>query len=518
MPEAGPDRPRPSRAAVAALALGFTLFTAARTPWSGGPIDNEALYLLAAWKWWRPEFLANDWTFAVPWREHALFNSAAGLLSLALPLDPFTWALRLGGWFAVYATLLGLFRRLAVPWWAALAGIVAWKAGGQALVGGEWMIGGAEAKVFAYAALFAALSAFLDHRDLAGGFLLGLCVSLHPAVGVGAGVGTGVALLAVRTPWRRLALAGGAALAAALPGIVAAAGVSRGTAGAGSTAWEFIVLARLPHHLDPFRFDRYGQLCVLALAVLLGLLTIRWRADRATRFLVAFVAGTGLLYLAGFLARAAGAWAFLQLYPFRLAPLVLPLFVPALLLAELARRWTDPPARRPLVLALGAALAVILVRVDRMDGAGSVPATIGVEPGRSESEDRRAAQAWVADSTAPDAVVLAYPGSKRAFWDFRRAQVVNWWALRYDRFGEWRARIDALAGPIDPSGPVEQSLLEERFEALPTDSVLALGRRYGATFLVTRAPHPLPLRFRAGAVTVYALPAGDSLSPLPHSP
>ena len=135
-----------------------------------------------------------------------------------------------------------------------------------------------------------------------------------------------------------------------------------------------------------------------------------------------------------------------------------------------------------------------------------------------DRDDVVAAAEWIADSALSGTVVLASPGSKRTFWDFRRAQVVNWWALRYDRFGEWRARIDALAGPIEPSGPFPRSLLDQRFEALPTDSTQALGRRYGATFLVTRAPHPFPLRFRAGAVRVYALPAGDSLSPLPPSP
>ena len=64
----------------------------------------------------------------------------------------------------------------------------------------------------------------------------------------------------------------------------------------------------------------------------------------------------------------------------------------------------------------------------------------------------------------------------------------------------------------------QPSTLASTSTPFPTDSTQALGRRYGATFLVTRAPHPFPLRFRAGAVRVYALPAGDSLSPLPPSP
>src|SRR5690606_41404531 len=105
-------------------------------------------------------------------------------------------------------------------------------------------------------------------------------------------------------------------------------------------------------------------------------------------------------------------------------------------------------------------------------------------------EDRRslaAAVAWVADSAPADAVVLASPTSKRAFWDFRRALVVNWSALRYDRFTEWRGRMDALVGPVPADGSLPLRGFDARFEAIPADSMAALGRRYGATLVVTRA-------------------------------
>ena len=508
MPAADPDRPRPSRAAVVALALGLTFLTAARLPWNGEPIDNEALYLLAAWKWWRPEFLASDWTFAAPWREHALFNALAGLLSLALPMGAFQWVLRLLGWFAAYAGLAGLLRRLAVPWWGIPLGLLLWWSGRQAFVAGEWLVGGAEAKPFAYAALFASLSAFLDRRHRAGGLWLGLTFSLHPAVGVGAVAGTAMALLLDRMPWRSLAQAAVAALATALPGLVASAGVSSGAWG--PEAWGLIVRARLPHHLDPLAFPPGGSLKVALFLLLLALVVQVGRPARATRFVAGFIAGTAVLFAAGIVARAAGAWTFLQVYPFRLLPLLLPLLVPALLLGEVARRWSEKGPRQAPLVALVLAVAVLAAGILHPDPAPPAPT--------ADRADVVAAAEWVADSAAPGAVVLASPGSKRAFWDFRRAQVVNWWALRYDRFGEWLARINALAGPIEPSGPVERSLLDGRFEALPSDSVSALGRRYGASFLVTRTSHPFPVRFRAGAVTVYALPAGDSLSPLPPSP
>ncbi len=503
-----------------ALAAFLTLLTAVESALSHELLNNEALYLLAAWKWWRPEFLAHDWSFAVPWREHALFNAAAGLLSLAFPLDLFKWVLRLLCWLAAYAGLVALLRRLAVPWWVIPVGIVGWQVGGEAFVGGEWVIGGAEAKVPAYAALFASLAALLDRRYVAGGLLLGLCFSLHPAVGVGAGVGVAVALLADRTPWRPLAVAGVAGFVAALPGLLTSAGVSRGT-GAGGDAWEFIVRARLPHHLDPFTFAPGGYLALAIFGGLLGLLAFRWRRDRETRFIAAFVAGTALLFAGGIAARAAGAWPLLQVYPFRLLPVVLPMLVTPLLLAEAARQWKNPAARGRALAAAGVALGVLLLRPDRLPGLGTHAAGHAVRDAATPREDRRslaAAVAWVADSAPADAVVLASPTSKQAFWDFRRALVVNWSALRYDRFTEWRGRMDALVGPVPADGSLPLRGFDARFEAIPGDSMAALGRRYGATLVVTRARYPFPARFRSGAVSVYALTGPAGLSPPTRQP
>jgi hypothetical protein len=496
----------------AALAALLTLLTSIESVRSGDLLNNEALYLLAAWKWWRPEFLAHDWSFAVPWREHSLFNAAAGLLSLVLPFDAFKWVLRLLCWFAAFAGLVALLRRLAVPWWVIPLGILAWQVGGEAFVGGEWVIGGAEAKVPAYAALFASLAAFLDRRYAAGGFLLGLCFSLHPAVGVGAGVGVAVALLADRTPWRPLAVAGVAGLVAALPGLLASAGVSRGT-GTGGDVWEFIVRARLPHHLDPYTFAPGGYLAIAIFGGLLALLAGRWRRNRETRFVAAFTAGTALLFAGGVAARAAGAWPLLQVYPFRLLPLVLPMLVTPLLLAEVVRHWKKPPARGPALAAASIALVVLLIRPDRLPGLGAHAERKAVRGAPYSREDRRsleAAAAWVADSAPADAIVLASPTSKRAFRDYRRALVVNWPALRYDRFAEWRRRIDALVGPVPADGSVPLREFDARFDALSADSVAALGERYGATLVVTRARYPFPLRFGSGTVSVYTLsPAAD---------
>ena len=487
-----------------AVATLLTVATALESARSGELLNNEALYLFAAWKWWRPEFLAGDWTYAVPWREHALFNAAAGLLSLLLSLDALKWVLRLAGWFGVYAGLLRLLGRLGIGWLAAVVAIVAWQVGGEAFVGGEWVIGGAEAKVPAYAALFFALDRFLERRWLVGGLLLGLCFSLHPAVGVGAGVGVAAALLVDRVPLRDLVRAAMGTVLASIPGLVASVGVSKAAGAGGRLDWELVVRSRLPHHLDPYAFRWWGLIQIGIFLVLLALIVWRWRPGRGPRMIGGFLAGVTLLFVAGVAARALEAWAVLQLYPFRILPLLLPCFVLAFLLDGVLRRDGPPGVRRSLALATAAALVVQLGRGDRLIRGSPVPPppSAATRP-PPDPLDALAVAQWVSANGEPDAVVLGAGSSKRAFWDYRRAQVVNWHALRYDRMHEWRERMEALAGPLPEDRPLSNAQIEERFAALPGDSVLSLARRYGATLLVSRTAYPFPTLFVSGEVRVY---------------
>jgi hypothetical protein len=83
---------------------------------------------------------------------------------------------------------------------------------------------------------------------------------------------------------------------------------------------------------------------------------------------------------------------------------------------------------------------------------------------------------------------------------------------------EWRERMEALAGPLPTDRPLTPAEIEARFDALPADSLEALGARYGASLLVSRGRYPFPVRFRSGDLTIYSLPGAASLSPPPRSP
>ena len=499
-----------SHARLVGFTLGLTLVTAlyalvfAEVPW-----NNEGVYLIEPWKWWRPDFLANDWTYGVRWHEHALYDAAAGLLSLILPMTAFAWVLRVVCWALVYYALLRLGRRLGLAPWAAALAVLLWIATGQAVVGAEWVINGVEAKVPAYAALFLALEQLVDRHDRASGLLLGLSFSLHPSVGAGALVGVVAALLVIRAPLRRWLTVLGWFVPAALPGLVTASMMSRGVEPNTNATWALLVRALLPWHLDPVVFPFLDDVRLLALTGLLAGITILGRPTEEWRFLMAFVVGTGLLALAGLVARAIHAYWVLQVYPFRIFPIVVPLFLSFAVMAELTHR-VEARRRFPLGLIVGAALALLLAYpvgtlASETDELRRDPFPVQRSLDRAKV-DWRAALRWVADSTPPDAIVLMSPWDKENYYFSRRATVVTFWMPRVDRLSSWWNRLNDLSGPLSLRHSPSPYRLHIRFDSLSTEAVLTLAHRYRTTYLVTRGTYPFPLRFSAGRTRVYALP------------
>ena len=59
---------------------------------------------------------------------------------------------------------------------------------------GEWLIGGVEAKGFAYLALLLAIVAVCERAFRRAGIAIGLAISLHPVVGLWGALGLAAAL------------------------------------------------------------------------------------------------------------------------------------------------------------------------------------------------------------------------------------------------------------------------------------------------------------------------------------
>ncbi|MBW3543358.1 MAG: hypothetical protein KY476_24150 [Planctomycetes bacterium] len=480
--------PVASALAVAAL---FLAYSAVRSPVPG---VNEPHYLTKARHFWNSDWCRGDF-FLESSNAHWFFYQTVGLLPATLPLENAAWVGRLLALGLLAIAWCLLVRQLtshpAAPIWSACA-FLALQAAGN--LSGEWVVGGVEAKVFAYSfALFAAglaLSATnpgisrRGTRIVAAGACAGLAVSFHPVVGLWVALAAVPPLLGFAwSRWRRgerdarsrvwpfIVAAAGAFAVAALPGLVPALTLLGTESPQAAAAADHIqVFERLPHHLDPMAFHAGAWFGYAVLIV--GWLWGRRLAERtpAERWFAVFVGASITIALAG-LAIGAGprppdemalarfrAW-LMKFYPFRLADVLVPAAA-AIVLAGIAVRVVrdeaaqiapgqDDPHRPPegghyersaqrQALAWGSftglfVLALVLPAVDRKPS--RMPAR--------ELADWKDACRWI-DARLPQGAEVLTPTSSWAFkWYAQRAEYVSRKDCPQDAAGilEWRRRM-----------------------------------------------------------------------------
>ena len=198
---------------------------------------------------------------------------------------------------------------------------------------GEWVIGGVEAKGFAFVLVFLGLEAFVRDRWQRAWLLLGAAAAFHVLVGGWAAVAVGIAWLllgkdrpTLRSMWPSL----GGGLLLSLPGLLPPLLLNWGTkALVVRMADEIYVYERLPHHLNPWKFP-LEQLIPFALLCLIWLLVGRTAVQAESRRLRAFVVASLGIAVAGMVISLAGFWdrplaaSWLRFYWFRLADVAVP--------------------------------------------------------------------------------------------------------------------------------------------------------------------------------------------------
>jgi hypothetical protein len=357
------------RQVLAEIVLIFAVF-AIQGAWPV-PEVNESHYLGKVIHYWNPGWLGGDFFMESP-DTHKVFCLTFGWLSLWLPPTALAWTGRILAW----ALLAWAWRRLSfaiVPraWWSVLTAALFTCLVERCNMAGEWVIGGLEAKPFAYVFVFLGVEALVRNRWNWAFVLFGAAAAFHVVVGGWAAVAAGVAWLllrfllrlqkaarnftdagpssaattgrgfteppALRTLWPGIVVG----LLLALPGLVASLALDWGTdRDTIRTAHQIYVFERLPHHLtlSGMRPDFILRLALLwAFWLLLG----RWSRrvplaedERRSIFsLRAFVAGAVAISLAGavvnslmFFDRALAA-DLLRYYWFRLTDIALPLGV-----------------------------------------------------------------------------------------------------------------------------------------------------------------------------------------------
>ncbi len=233
---------------------------------------------------------------------------------------------------------------------------------GRFSMAGEWLVGGVEAKGFAYVLVLLGLEGLVRARWGSALLLFGAASACHVVIGGWSVVAAGMVWLASadRPPLARLILPLVGGLILALPGLVPALMLTRGVDPQIVTAANRIyVYERLYHHLVPQQFGVWfsvGNWDVLVVArhlMLVGVLVgwVWWARPLSARYrrLCLFVAATVGISAAGMLIAMVVpvapdlAAAFLRFYWFRMSDVMVPVGVALLTIEILARFQRSRP-------------------------------------------------------------------------------------------------------------------------------------------------------------------------------
>lgn len=448
---------------ILALAVTWSLYSWVRIP---VPAVNEPHYLTKALHYWQPDWCAGD-LFLESADAHLVYYQTVGALTQWMSLPAAAWCGRLLGFVLLaigWERLIGLWA--PGVWRCTLA---AWlflllQAAGN--FAGEWLVGGGEAKVFAYAFAMWGGGELLRARMACGGLLLGLAVSFHPVVGawcvlIVGGLAAGQAGLSywkgrgeqpasARWNWRGAAIAAACLVVASLPGLAPAFSLIGGSDPAVQLQADLIQVGyRLKHHLDPQQFPyesyRYYAL-LLAGWGLLFWLGERRRCSALEWFTLAALCLAGLGWLAAAGPRPLNElpmfeWRIrlLKLYPFRIADLAVPITVATVVVAAIDSRLKFVRQQRRAQWIAGALGLFVVATALTLPGRDRNPSRMSptVEADWIDACD------WIRRNTPDDALLYAANEDWAVKWYAQRAEYVNYKDCPQDAAGivEWYRRL-----------------------------------------------------------------------------
>ena len=459
----------------------FLLYSVIAAPIPG---VNEPHYLCKAKHYWQPDWCAADFFLDSP-NAHTVFFATIGALTNVLSLDLSAWAGR-----AIATLLLAwgwtrcISRMLFLTWsplWCGWLFLLITSIGNFS---GEWLVGGVEGKVFAYAFLFAAFADLIDRHPRRAALWTGLAISFHPVVGVW-GLLAFFGSQAVSLLWDlfrdgrpspsrssrgwktlvidRISSAIQPAMIlfmTSLPGLIPV--IELLTASVPPEikyeANYIQVYFRLAHHLDPMTFPAraywgYAGLFGLFLAGMTwgGRPNSRKSFDLIVIWSVVFaLMGVGIGYyptprhpeLMPFFEQRMNL---LKFYPFRLGDTLVPVAVAVTIIGILERTCFNRPIsdRKQSWISLPGSFMAILF------GLSLWQAHQGIDPNRYAGEDRKDwldICRWIDSNLPPDALVQSPPNGWAFKWFARRAEYVSFKDCPQNATGivEWNRRLNFL--------------------------------------------------------------------------
>ena len=514
---------------VFAVWLSFLVVSLSSSPIPG---VNESHYLTKSKHFWNPEWCSRDF-FLTSFSAHRVFYQTVGCLTLWFDLPTVAVIGRVVGMGLLAISWTTLVSRLThcsferdrssigeqqtpqpTPWAALLS---AWIFLGLQAIGnlsGEWLIGGLESKVIAFAFVFWGISARLTQRFKTAALCGGAAIAFHPIVGLWHVVAMGFAEvpdlksffadLNSSRPRRRLWVEAALLIVTALPGLWPAFQLLQTSDSRASYVANFVqVFYRLKHHLDPMDFGiwNYAGYVLLALiwTALLIFVARRERFSLRDRWWMAYIAATALFAFCGFLVGlgvrpAQEMWGYrwrmglLKFYPFRLFDLMLPVAV-----AVIAARVMG--GRRQRLVWTIAFLGFAYATVEEHLHEPPLPWT------RQARTDWKSACAWIAANTPTDSLFLTPIESDSFKWYAQRAEVVNFKDCPQDAAGivEWNQRLQWLDRWSKAAFEDQRYSVEE---------LHALRRKTKAEFAMARSrvPYEADLIYSNETFNVFRLP------------
>jgi hypothetical protein len=492
---------------------------------TGDPVPsvNETHYIARLKHYWNPDWCQGD-LFLESTDTQVVFIWLFGWMTRFLSLAATTWVCRIICWSFLAWSWQRLSwclvpRRLAAVLSASL--FLTLNYYGQ--IAGEWVVGGVEAKCFAYAFVFMALREMVDRRWGMVCLLLGASIAFHPIVGGWSALVCAVIWLIRRRreqSFRSMLPGVLAGTLLALIGVLPALSLTwHEPADVVSKANQIYVFDRLPHHLSILtmppdevksRFTRHGIL--LAALVLFGFVA---RRDTKLRPILYFAWGAVIIACLGFAIeiafthQPAVAAKFLRYYWFRLTDFAAPMAVSLLATSLIAfgigqrRRWAIPLlfvalAFCGLMLASACQPRLIALRTHE----NPVPPADAKSTGYS---DWIKVCDWIAANTPPDALFIT-PRLNQSFkWRTGRAEVVNKKDIPQDARGivEWDRRLKDIYYTDDHGVPTTLDSIGAR----GTDDVRALAEKYHADYVLSDRGQllTLPVAYSNDEYVVYRI-------------
>ncbi len=441
--------------------LVLLFFVAAGDP---PPAINEAHYLVLAKNFWQPEWCAGD-LFVNSNKPHVLFHATFGALTQVFSLATAAWLGRLIAWTMLAFALQSLTRAVCGRAFVSLAVAVVWISGVEWFnLAGEWVIGGIEAKVPAYAFVVAAMTQMALGKWPRVWPLLGVASAFHVLAG---GWTVVAAMFAYAISGRQQSPLSKQLLPLVIGGAIAMLGLWPALRMSEASnpvdaiaAAKYYTYSRIAHHLMPASFPthwfvRHGVLVAVTLAA-------AWPLRQDKRFTALFWLAVGSCGIAvaglvlGLLPRFApdlGAQ-LLRFYWFRATDSITPLTLGlAVAVGWRCAGWgsefaggieteaatgKEPAALRRILGILAVGTAVVLLGISSWKNLSyGIPVatrfdTVTYRSTESMAAQQQAYRDWVAvcrwvDDSLPEDEILITPRHQYTFkWYAQRAEVVNW--------------------------------------------------------------------------------------------